>query len=120
MENSSGGINWQVSWHPGAVPELASISDMRETRAIADVIAKLQVEGTMLGWPHSSAVRGPAGRGLRELRPRAGRSRWRPIYERTGVNTLTVLSIAPEAAIDPRGFRRGLQRASRRRDEGRQ
>ena len=120
MDSPPGTTAWQVNWHAEAMLELKALMDMREARAIADAIAKLQVEGPMLGWPHSSAVRGPLGRGLRELRPRAGRSRWRPIYERTGANHLTVLSIAPEAVIDPRGFRQGIQRASARRDEGRQ
>ncbi len=44
--------------------------------------AKLGAYGPLLGYPHTSAVRGAEG--LRELRPRAGRSAWRALYRQVG------------------------------------
>lgn len=70
---------------------------------------KLAVMGESLGFPHSSGVRSIGG-GLRELRPRAGRSPWRAFYRRIG-DRLVVGSIGPEAESDPRGFERALRRA---------
>jgi hypothetical protein len=43
-------------------------------------VDKLRELGPHLPFPHASAVRGNEGAGLRELRPRAGRSPWRAIY----------------------------------------
>ena len=75
---------------------------------------KLEVVGPRLGSPHSSAVEGEAGRGLRELRPRAGRSRWRPLYRRVSPSTFVILAVAPEAQIDFRGFDAAIRRAVER------
>jgi len=75
-------------------------------------VAKLRAHGPQLGFPHSSAVRG-AVRGLRELRPLSGRSRWRLIYARRG-EALVLLALAPEAMRDPRGFRSAVARAAER------
>ena len=44
---------------------------------------KLEVVGSRLPFPHSSQVRGRA-EGLRELRPRSGRSPWRALYRQVG------------------------------------
>lgn len=48
----------------------------------------------MLGFHHTSAVQGFAG--LRELRPRAGRSPWRAMYQRVG-DVFVIAAIGPEA-----------------------
>ncbi|MBI2299153.1 MAG: hypothetical protein HYU66_09470 [Armatimonadetes bacterium] len=61
-----------------------------------------------LAFPHSSAVR--IAPGLRELRPRAGRSRWRAFYRRRG-RRIVVAAIGPEAMADPRGFGRAVTAA---------
>jgi len=75
---------------------------------------KLEAAGPRLGHPHSSAVQGESGRGFRELRPRAGRSRWRPIYRRVGPSTFAILAVGPEAQIDRRGFDAAVRRAVER------
>lgn len=43
-----------------------------DRNALLHAVEKLEAFGPRLGYPHSSAVQGFAG--LRELRPRAGRS----------------------------------------------
>ena len=48
-----------------------------ERNALLHAVEKLEAFGPQLGYPHSSAVQGFAG--LRELRPRAGRSPWRRV-----------------------------------------
>jgi len=78
---------------------------------MANAIDKLGALGLALPYPHSSDVRG-AGR-LRELRPRAGRSRWRARYRRVG-DVLLIAAIAAEAQVDPRGFDRAAGAAGRR------
>ncbi len=75
---------------------------------------KLEAAGPRLGHPHSSSVKGGAGSGFRELRPRAGRSRWRPIYRRVTPDTFVVFAVAPEADIDRRGFDAAIARAAER------
>lgn len=70
--------------------------------------------GPRLQRPHSSAVQGTAGKGLRELRPRAGRSRWRPIYRRVTPDTFVILAVGPEAQIDRSGFDAAVDRAAKR------
>jgi hypothetical protein len=52
----------------------------KEKVAMLHAVQKLEAAGPRLGKPHSGAVQGDVGQGLRELRPGAGRSRWRPIY----------------------------------------
>jgi len=63
---------------------------------------------------HSSAVQGTPG--LRELRPRGGRSPWRGLYRQVG-ERFVIAAIAPEAQHDPRRFKRACTAASRRLDE---
>ena len=79
-----------------------------------NAVAKLEAAGPSLGHPHSSAVRGEAGKGLRELRPRAGRSRWRPIYRQISETTFVIFAVGPEAQIDSRGFDAAVARAVKR------
>jgi hypothetical protein len=105
-----------VLWHPEADSERAAISDPAERVAIQHARMKLEAVGPLLGSPHSSAIKGPDGPGLRELRPRAGRSRWRPIYRQVTPRSFVILAVAPEARIDKRGFNEKVREARRRFD----
>jgi hypothetical protein len=106
-----------VLWHPAADAERAAISDASERNAIQHAREKLEALGPQLGAPHTSAIRGEEGSGMRELRPRAGRSRWRPIYRRVQPGTFVILAIAPETQIDKRGFDQKIKNARRRFEE---
>jgi hypothetical protein len=68
------------------------VADRQERFAIFTAVEKLRAVGPDLPYPHSSAVKGSAA-AVRELRPRAGRSAYRPLYRRFG-NFLVVLAIA--------------------------
>ena len=93
-----------------AIAELNAIPAATERTAILNAVDKLRVVGIALGHPHTSQV---AGSEVRELRPRQGRSPWRAFYGRVG-NVLIVLAIGPEAAQNPRGFRRAVGEAEQR------
>jgi hypothetical protein len=108
---------YEVLWHPAADTERAAISDVAERNAIQHAREKLEALGPRLGAPHTSAIRGEDGSGLRELRPRAGRSRWRAIYRRISPGTFVILAIAPEALIDNRAFDQKVRNAQRRLEE---
>ncbi|MBM2812509.1 MAG: hypothetical protein HW416_3268 [Chloroflexi bacterium] len=82
-----------------------------EAVAMSRVILKLAELGTDLLFPHHSGVRGSAG--LRELRPRAGRSPWRALYRRVG-DAFVVAAIGPEAKVDRRSFNSAVQVAGER------
>jgi hypothetical protein len=105
---------WKVLWHPAALDERDALSDARERVAIAAVIEKLRVDGLALRHPHQSAVMGRNGSGLRELRPRRGRSRCRPIYCRLENRLFAIVAVAPEAGIDPSGYDRAVSVAQHR------
>ena len=100
--------------HPLCVGEIAELErrDFPEYRALLRALRMLAGCDGHLGYPHASAIRGREGRGLRELRPRRGRSAWRLIY-RPG-RPPAVLALAPEAQRDPRGFRRAIALAQTR------
>ncbi len=100
-----------VLWHPGAGAERDASWPAAEKVAMLHAVQKLEAAGSRLGHPHSSAVQGVAGQGLRELRPRAGRSRWRPLYRRVSSSTFVILAVGPEAQIDSRGFDAAVSRA---------
>ena len=85
----------------------------REAIAIAHAIEKLMIEGVRLGYPWSSAVRQSPVPGLRELRPRGGRSRHRVLYRQV-TGGFELLAIAREAQSDRRAFTAALQRAAAR------
>jgi hypothetical protein len=108
------GPPYVVRWHPEAMAERAASWPPREQVAILHAAQKLEAEGGRLSHPHSSAVQGAAGKGLRELRPRGGRSRWRPIYRQVAPDTFLILAVGPEAAIDLAGFDAAVGRASKR------
>jgi hypothetical protein len=103
-------------WHPVADGERFAISDAGERVAIQHARMKLEAIGPGLGAPHSSAIKGASGSGLRELRPRGGRSRWRPIYKRMSARVFVIFAVAPEAGIDKRGFDEKVRSARRRFD----
>ena len=65
-----------------------------------------QTVGPALPYPHQSDVRG--GAGLRELRPRAGRSRVRAFFGRVD-DTFVVVAVGPEAQADHQGFDRAVR-----------
>jgi phage-related protein len=92
-----------------AVEELKALPK-GERAAMLNALDKLSAVGDRLPYPHSSQVRGTR---LRELRPRAGRSPWRALYQRVG-NQLVIAAICPEAQQDPRGFARGCREAEER------
>ncbi len=83
-----------------------------EQLAMLTAVEKLRVLGDQLPYPHSSAVRGGHS-GLRELRPRGGRSPWRAFSRRVG-DRLVIAAIGPEATRDPRGFARSVRLAAER------
>ena len=85
-------------YHPDAVQEREGLP-ARERQALYSATLKLQAIGSALGYPHTSAVQGTSG--LRELRPRAGRSPWRALYRLVG-QRFVIAAVAPEAQHDPR------------------
>lgn len=105
---------YEVKWHTKADVEREAIVDVSERVAIQNAIAKLEVDGPALRAPHQSGVKGAVGEGLRELRPRQGRSRWRPIYRRFG-EFFVILAVAPEAEIDSAGYEGQVREAQKRR-----
>lgn len=73
-----------------------------EQAALDNAVAKLAVIGPNLGYPHTSDVR--AETGIRELRPRAGRSPWRALYRQATETTLVITAVSPEAQHDAKRF----------------
>src|SRR5450756_199916 len=68
---------WDVVYLPEAESERLVLPKV-ERNALIHAVEKLAAFGPQLGYPHTSAVQGFTG--LRELRPRAGRSPWRALY----------------------------------------
>lgn len=97
---------WTVVYPPQAEQEQSKLPAGERT-----AVRKLEALGPDLPFPHSSGVAGSDG--LRELRPRAGRSPWRPLYARVS-GTFVIAAISPEAESDPRGFKRACQQATER------
>ena len=102
---------WHVTIHPDARVELKALP-AADRIAIEHAIEKLMVYEDRLGAPHSSAIQG-AAETLRELRPRAGRSRWRAFYRRVG-DTFVIAAVGPEAAVNPSEFRKSVGNALER------
>lgn len=84
---------------------------LAEKEAMRNAIGKLEQAGESLAYPHSGQVRAAAR--LRELRPRAGRSRWRGFYRRIGAE-LVIGAFGPEAKADPTSFARAIRAAEER------
>ena len=82
-----------------------------ERNALLHAVGKLEAFGPQLGFPHTSAVQGFPG--LRELRPRAGRSPWRAFYRRLG-DVFVIAAIGPEAQVDHRRFEKAARLAMAR------
>jgi hypothetical protein len=103
-----------VKYHPAAVAELHDLQKRAagEAAAMLHAVQQLQANGIQLSYPHSSRVSGA----LRELRPRAGDSPWRALYQRV-VNSMVIAAIGPEAQHDRRGFEATVTRALRRLDD---
>jgi hypothetical protein len=93
-----------VLFHPQATVERANL-EIRERVAVDNALEKLRAIGIALGSPHSSKIRGSAK--LRELRPRAGRSRTRVFYAQVR-ESFVIVAIGPEASVDPRGFKHAV------------
>jgi hypothetical protein len=108
------GAPYVVRWHPEADAERDESWPPGEKVAMFHSVDKLESVGPRLGHPHSSAVKGEEGGGLRELRPRAGRSRWRPIYRQVAAKTFVIVAVGPEAGIDQAGFDAAVGRAAKR------
>ena len=101
---------WTVVFHPEAEAELGRLT-ATERVAMLNAVEKLQALGTTLPFPHQSNVQGATG--LRELRPRAGRSRWRGFYGQVR-DVFVMAAIGPEANVDPRKFTRAVRVATTR------
>ena len=72
-----------VVYDPDAVVELATaVKSKEERKAIFNAVDKLRQLGEQLAPPHMKPLKGHEAAGLRELRPRQGRSDWRPLYIR--------------------------------------
>jgi hypothetical protein len=103
---------WPVRYHPKARAEADAVPT-QERKAIDNAVDKLASLGPLLPFPHSSKVMGDPGGSLRELRPRAGRSPWRCIYERVG-DAFVIGAVGPEAQKDKAGFERAVSAAKAR------
>ena len=104
---------WTVVFHPEAEAELDALP-AKERVAVMHAVEKLAAAGPVLPFPHQSNVKGTEG--LRELRPRGGRSVWRPLYGRVG-DTFVLAVVGPEALVNARGFRRAVTAATKRLNE---
>lgn len=72
-----------VVYDPDAAAELATaVKSKEERKAIFNAVDKLRQLGEQLAPPHMKPLKGVQAGGLRELRPRQGRSDWRPLYIR--------------------------------------
>lgn len=100
----------EVYLHQGARAELDALP-AAEQQAMDHAIEKLAALGAQLPFPHASKVRGAAT--LFELRPRAGRSRWRAFYRQVGTK-MVIAAIGPESKVDARGFTRAVAAAEKR------
>ena len=103
---------WSVRFHPAARAEADAVPT-QEGKAIDNAVDKLASLGPTLPFPHSSKVMGDPGGSLRELRPRAGRSPWRCIYERIG-DVFVIGAVGAEAQKDKAGFDRAVSAAKAR------
>jgi hypothetical protein len=101
---------FRVLYHPEAEAELDRLP-APERVAVLHAVDKLAALGLGLRYPRQSEVRGSGG--LRELRPRAGRSPWRAFYRQFG-RAFVIGAVGPEAQVDNRGFRRAVGVANER------
>lgn len=104
---------WEVRYLEEASRERDGLP-AAERLALDHAVDKLAAFGPRLPFPHQSAIR--RGEGLRELRPRAGRSPWRAFYRRFA-DVFVIGAVGPEAEADPRGFARAVTSALTRLEE---
>ncbi len=104
---------WDVRYLEDAVRERISMPPA-ERVALDRAVDKLAAFGPRLPFPHQSSVRQTSG--LRELRPRAGRSAWRAFHQRSS-DVFVIAAVGPEAQADPRGFDRAVTNALTRLQE---
>jgi hypothetical protein len=104
--------SWPVRYHPKARAEADAIPH-QERKAIDNAVDKLASLGPTLPFPHSSKVMGDPGGSLRELRPRAGRSPWRCIYQRIG-DVFVIAAVGPEAQKNKAAFNSAVRAAKTR------
>lgn len=104
---------WEIRYLEDAARERDALPPA-ERVALDRAVDKLEAFGPQLPFPHQSSVR--QGFGLRELRPRAGRSPWRAFYQRIG-DVFVIAAVGPEAQADPRGFERAVTAALARLEE---
>lgn len=68
-----------------AVSELVTAVKSKDAnRSILNAVHKLCEMGERLEPPHMKPLQGAGASGLRELRPKQGRSDWRAVYRRAG------------------------------------
>jgi hypothetical protein len=85
MRSSSESRWYTVIYDPDAVDEFVTVVKSKEGhRAIINAVLKPRELGERLEPPHMKPLQGAGASGLRELRPRQGRSDWRAIYRRAG------------------------------------
>jgi hypothetical protein len=106
-------VVWKIRYLEGATRERDAMPPA-ERVALDRAAEKLEAFGPQLPFPHQSSVR--QGAGLRELRPRAGRSAWRAFYQRVG-DVFIIAAVGPEAEADLRGFERAVTNALTRLEE---
>jgi phage-related protein len=83
-----------VIYDVAAAQELVvAVKSKEERRAIFNAVDKLQALGEQLAPPHIKPLGGEDAAGLRELRPRQGRSGWRPVYTRIGEKVYVILAV---------------------------
>jgi hypothetical protein len=104
--------NWLVEYHAEAVEEYNKLRDPKQRKGVTRAVAYLRDNGPNVNQPHMKRIAGT--RKLCELRPSGGTTPVRPLYLRFDERTFKVLAIAPEAMVDPSGFRAAVERARRR------
>jgi hypothetical protein len=103
VRSTDPGPPYEVRWHPDATAERDASWPPDEKVAMFHAVEKLVAAGAQLRFPHSSGVQGSVAKGMRELRPRRGSSRWHPIYRQVTPDPFVILAVAPEAQIDQAG-----------------
>lgn len=98
-------------FHTQAALDLETIRDRAERASIHRAVAMLSQNGHRMAMPHARKITGADG--ICELRPKSGRSRWRPLYAAADDGLFVVLVIAPEARVDGNGFRRAVEKAQK-------
>jgi hypothetical protein len=100
MSLASGRQHYTVIYDVDAVSELViAVKSKDANRSIVNAVLKLCEMGERLEPPHMKPLRGTAASGLRELRPKQGRSDWRAIYRRAG-SIYVILAVGRHANFE--------------------